>query len=283
MSETTVLPSLNPKLEFTEGKLSRTSFLLNKNEISIGRVDSNDVVLSDVEVSSQHAKIICIEPKSYKIVDLNSTNGTLINGQPIKEAILNNGDIIEIRPNKIIFISPFSKPQSTMKISTPQIVQNQAQASVPPIVKKISNTNELGSCQPQQEPRRQPLMSDEMYCPECAQVVKRKAVICVKCGCQIKEPNIREKTETNSNQVYNNVNNEIYSRRERKTAGVAIFLNMLWAGLGYFYVGQPGYGIFCCFVNLCLLPTFPIGPFIMFIISSVDCYNKIESDKQSKW
>ena len=55
-------------------------FELNKSEIFIGRDIANDIVINDAEVSRKHAQLT-LEGDRYKIEDLNSTNGTYIDGQ----------------------------------------------------------------------------------------------------------------------------------------------------------------------------------------------------------
>ena len=52
-------------------------------ELSIGRSKDNDIVVSDVSVSRNHAKLIVIDSNNFKIVDNNSTNGTYVNGTRI--------------------------------------------------------------------------------------------------------------------------------------------------------------------------------------------------------
>lgn len=62
------------------GKTQRLQF--NKNEITVGRVQGNDIVLPKGNVSKRHAKIVFKENK-FIVVDLKSTNGTYVNGHKI--------------------------------------------------------------------------------------------------------------------------------------------------------------------------------------------------------
>jgi pSer/pThr/pTyr-binding forkhead associated (FHA) protein len=68
------------RLVVRQGLIPGQIFELNRNEISIGRDISNDFVINDAEVSRRHAQLT-IEGDRYKIEDLNSTNGTYIDGQ----------------------------------------------------------------------------------------------------------------------------------------------------------------------------------------------------------
>jgi pSer/pThr/pTyr-binding forkhead associated (FHA) protein len=69
-------------------------FELTCDEVSIGRDITNDIVINDAEVSRKHARLT-LEGDRYKIEDLNSTNGTYINGQRlIGPHILAVGEVI---------------------------------------------------------------------------------------------------------------------------------------------------------------------------------------------
>jgi pSer/pThr/pTyr-binding forkhead associated (FHA) protein len=72
---------------------------LDKSEIFIGRDIANDIVFNDAEVSRKHAQLT-LEGDRYKIEDLNSTNGTYINGQRlIGPHVLAIGEIIMFGDN----------------------------------------------------------------------------------------------------------------------------------------------------------------------------------------
>lgn len=62
------------------GKTQRLQF--NKSEITVGRVQGNDIVLPKGNVSKRHSKIVFKEGK-FIVVDLKSTNGTYVNGHKI--------------------------------------------------------------------------------------------------------------------------------------------------------------------------------------------------------
>ncbi len=69
-------------------------FLLDKPKIIIGRLKSCDIVISEPTVSKKHAEISVIKNKVI-LKDLNSTNGTYVNGEEITERELHNNDIIK--------------------------------------------------------------------------------------------------------------------------------------------------------------------------------------------
>lgn len=65
-----------------------------KNEITFGRSKTNDICIDENIVSGHHGKFILED--GLKIVDNNSTNGLIINGEQKSEAMLSNGDAIKI-------------------------------------------------------------------------------------------------------------------------------------------------------------------------------------------
>ncbi|PRC91003.1 FHA domain-containing protein [Solimicrobium silvestre] len=75
---------------------------INKVKITIGRRPSNDVVLNHLAISGEHAVIETHSNDSF-LEDLNSTNGTQVNGQPVKRHFLQNGDVISLAKYKLRF------------------------------------------------------------------------------------------------------------------------------------------------------------------------------------
>ncbi|WP_025918158.1 FHA domain-containing protein [Herminiimonas sp. CN] len=73
---------------------------LSKERITIGRRPGNDIVIDNLAISGQHAAITTIADDSF-LEDLGSTNGTLVNGQPVKKHFLQNGDVIELAKYRI--------------------------------------------------------------------------------------------------------------------------------------------------------------------------------------
>src|ERR671910_778658 len=64
-----------------------TSQSFDKNEITIGRVQGNDVVLPKGNISKRHSRIVLKDGK-FIIVDLKSTNGTYVNGRKITSPLV---------------------------------------------------------------------------------------------------------------------------------------------------------------------------------------------------
>jgi hypothetical protein len=77
----------------TEGFAGRT-YELNVEKTTVGRVEDNAFQIAEPSVSSHHAEII-LKGNDVVIKDLNSTNGTFINGEKITEAVLKPGQTLK--------------------------------------------------------------------------------------------------------------------------------------------------------------------------------------------
>lgn len=77
---------------------------LDKETMTIGRKEDNDIQLDNLSVSSHHAQIISILNESF-IEDLNSTNGTYLNGSLVKKNALSNDDIIKIGKHELKYVN----------------------------------------------------------------------------------------------------------------------------------------------------------------------------------
>lgn len=71
-------------------------------QMSLGRYESNDVVLADVNVSRFHAEVVSVDG-AIEVNDLGSRNGTRVNGELVQRARLRDGDEIGIGPFGIVF------------------------------------------------------------------------------------------------------------------------------------------------------------------------------------
>lgn len=76
---------------------------INKARINVGRRPSNDLVLDHLAVSGRHAAIDTTSEGTF-ILDLGSTNGTSVNGQPIKKHHLQDGDVVELGKYQLKFV-----------------------------------------------------------------------------------------------------------------------------------------------------------------------------------
>ncbi|MGB7543088.1 MAG: FHA domain-containing protein [Burkholderiales bacterium] len=77
---------------------------LTKERTTIGRKPHNDIQIDNLAVSGEHAVVVTILQDSF-LEDIGSTNGTLVNGQPIKKHFLQNNDIIELGKYKLKYVN----------------------------------------------------------------------------------------------------------------------------------------------------------------------------------
>ncbi|HZR37652.1 MAG TPA: FHA domain-containing protein [Nevskia sp.] len=92
------------KLIITDAEGATRDFPLTKERITIGRHPDNDISLNDKAVSGRHAVVITILHDSF-LEDLNSTNGTMVNGKQVAKHPLANGDTVSIGRNTLKYLS----------------------------------------------------------------------------------------------------------------------------------------------------------------------------------
>jgi len=77
---------------------------LTKDRTTLGRRPYNDIVIDNLAVSGEHA-VLQLTGNEVFLEDLNSTNGTYVNGKAVKKQLLQNNDTVEIGKYKIKFIN----------------------------------------------------------------------------------------------------------------------------------------------------------------------------------
>jgi two-component system, cell cycle response regulator len=92
---------LRPALVFLTGDLIAVPIPLERKEVILGREIASDVRVNDPKVARRHAAIITAVDadtgqEKYTLKDFGSRSGTLLNGQPVQEELLHNGDKITI-------------------------------------------------------------------------------------------------------------------------------------------------------------------------------------------
>ena len=82
---------------------------LTKDRTTLGRRPYNDIVIDNLAVSGEHAVLQMMANEVY-LEDLNSTNGTYVNGKAVKKQLLQNNDTVEIGKYKIKYINEVASP-----------------------------------------------------------------------------------------------------------------------------------------------------------------------------
>ncbi len=93
---------MSGKLVLKFGSSTLGEYPLDKESITIGRRPNNDIAVENLAVSGQHARIITILQDSF-LEDLNSTNGTYVNGKLIQKHALQHGDLIKIGKHELLY------------------------------------------------------------------------------------------------------------------------------------------------------------------------------------
>jgi transcriptional regulator with GAF, ATPase, and Fis domain len=95
---------VKPRLQVAAGPLSDNTYFLTDAEVRIGRDPSNSLAISDLSLSRRHC-LLSRQQDSYKICDLDSRNGTFVNGGAVSEASLSHGDRISVGESVFVFLS----------------------------------------------------------------------------------------------------------------------------------------------------------------------------------
>jgi transcriptional regulator with GAF, ATPase, and Fis domain len=97
-------PRLRPRLVVTAGPAKDTVIPLTQEEASIGRDPNNVVAISDPSVSRKHCLLRRETDGRFQIADLESRNGTVVNGAKVKEHWLRHGDEIATGDSVFVFL-----------------------------------------------------------------------------------------------------------------------------------------------------------------------------------
>lgn len=92
------------KIILSKGDTVLREIALCKERITIGRRPHNDIVIEDLAISGEHAAVVTVNGDFF-LEDLNSTNGTQVNGQPVRTHFLQEGDVIELAQFRMRYVA----------------------------------------------------------------------------------------------------------------------------------------------------------------------------------
>ncbi|PTL77814.1 FHA domain-containing protein [Vitiosangium sp. GDMCC 1.1324] len=95
-----------PRLVGVSAEFKGQEFACIRTEMRVGRTDENDITLDHRSLSRTHAKIVREDSGEWRIIDMQSANGTAVNGESYAQAPLAHGDLIELGHVKLRFIGP---------------------------------------------------------------------------------------------------------------------------------------------------------------------------------
>lgn len=93
-----------PVLVVTKGPNKGAKYVLEKEEVTVGRHPESDIFLSDITVSRNHARIMQ-RGGGFAITDAGSLNGTYLNRKRIDESALGDHDELQIGKFKLVFLA----------------------------------------------------------------------------------------------------------------------------------------------------------------------------------
>lgn len=100
-----------PRLILSMDGLVLKEMALEKERTTIGRKPHNDIQIDNLAISGEHAAIVTILNDAF-LEDMNSTNGTYVNGQPVKKHVLKNNDVIELGKYRLKYLADSTVPGS---------------------------------------------------------------------------------------------------------------------------------------------------------------------------
>lgn len=89
----------------TRGAVSGSRYLLDEDEITVGRDPSSDILLDDSTVSRTHAVFRRRINGNYSVIDAGSLNGTYVNRQRVDSQELKNGDEIILGKFRLVYFT----------------------------------------------------------------------------------------------------------------------------------------------------------------------------------
>jgi Nif-specific regulatory protein len=96
---------VNPRLVAISGPLEGTVRAITDGPLSLGRDTANQIMIGDSAVSRQHCTISQVSPGVYEISDLESHNGTFVNGVQINRTPIRHGDRIRVGTSEFVFLT----------------------------------------------------------------------------------------------------------------------------------------------------------------------------------
>ena len=101
------------------GPNAGSRFALNQPVTSAGRHPNSDIFCDDITVSRRHAEFRC-QNNQFQVVDVGSLTGTYVNREPVRSAVLANGDEIQIGKFRLLFLTAPRPNDDRLQARRPQ-------------------------------------------------------------------------------------------------------------------------------------------------------------------
>jgi transcriptional regulator with GAF, ATPase, and Fis domain len=106
---------MDPRIIAVSGPLKDQVYRLADGRVSVGREPSNSVPVRDVTVSRRHC-IIEMHDGQVEVTDLESHNGTFVNGIPINKRTLRHGDVLRVGQSELLFVTEATVPEMAPRV-----------------------------------------------------------------------------------------------------------------------------------------------------------------------
>lgn len=131
------------QLVFLDGPSKGKKLTLNRDRLSIGKREGNDILIQDKTVSRKHCEIV-YESDAFLLRDCESTNGTFLNGSKVKEAYLSPADVIKLGNTQmefVVFDEKVSIEPSEKEAFGAMVGKSRKMRQIFAILEKISKTH----------------------------------------------------------------------------------------------------------------------------------------------
>lgn len=99
-------PAHAPRLVVLNTEFAGKEFPCVRTELRVGRTDENDIALDHRSLSRTHCKVVREANGEWRVIDLQSANGLMVNGEPYAQSALRSGDVLELGHVKLKFVGP---------------------------------------------------------------------------------------------------------------------------------------------------------------------------------
>ena len=99
-------PSEAPRLVVMNTDFAGREFACIRTELKIGRTDDNDIAIDHRSLSRTHCKVVREDNGEWRVLDMQSANGLMVNGEQYAQSTLRSGDVLELGHVKMKFVGP---------------------------------------------------------------------------------------------------------------------------------------------------------------------------------
>lgn len=128
------------RLILMQGESPQQEYELSKSSVTLGRAMTNDIILGESRVSREHARIAC-GVEGCRVIDLNSSNGTRVNGRSADNQLLKSGDLLTLASSTLRFqaTSIEEEPEVTLIDDYAELENSIAREAVPMVLNDVTH------------------------------------------------------------------------------------------------------------------------------------------------